>query len=206
MYSQAEATLAELLFKEPFPALADHLDYMALMVKGKPDEKRCLVKAKKIVQNLRSSGGIREFGSKQAVQATVWRDVLYRGVDKQRRNSDGPWWVDEELVKRWEHNYKGVTSQERRAQVLKAMRAMLAVCYDWSAVDELWKMRAPIGGLPVLIGQGTYQPVNFGEANALSAAGQRDEVKVFFIGGYRQVYVPFVPKSLIAHLPLTDWA
>lgn len=202
MYPQAEKELARLLTSQTYPALIGQPDYQALLKNGKPDPMLCQKKAAEVVQRLRSSGGVHEFGSKQAVEAKVWKAVLFRGVDKARQNGAGPWWVDEEIVKRWERNYAGEPPAQRRAQVLKAMRAMLAVCYDWSNVDELWMMRAPNGGIPVLTGQGTHQPVNHAEAQQLTAAGRSNEVKVFFIGGYQQVYVPFVPKSLIAPYPV----
>jgi hypothetical protein len=76
---------------------------------------------------------------------------------------------------------------------------MLAVCYDWNDFTQLWKMAPAPGGIPAITGQGRPQPLTSLDPAAHYTAQERAELtKVLFIGGYQQVFLPFVPRGLVA--------
>ncbi|HXC97008.1 MAG TPA: hypothetical protein VNU92_15005 [Edaphobacter sp.] len=193
MWPKAESDLAALLTSKVFPLLRGLPEYEALLAGGKPDPVKCQVAAKQIVKTVQTSGGVHGFGSRQVVAATEWTDDLYRAASP-RNNPCGAWWFDAELIRRWEQVYPASLPRlERREKIFNALRPMLAVCYDWNDFTQLWVMKPGGLGLPVLTGQGTSQPI------FSKSAGQNhlDNRNVLFIGGYQQVYVPFVQKARV---------
>ena len=193
MWAKAESDFAGLLTSKVYPLLREIPEYEGLLVTGKPDPAKCRNVAKEVVGKLQTSGGVHGFGSRQPVAAKEWRDDLFRGAST-RNNPFGPWWFDAELVRRWEGIYLATLSRlERREKIFNSLRPMLAVCYDWNDFTQLWVMKAGGLGIPVLTGQGTAQPIFSKDA----AQTHEDNKNVFFIGGYQQVYVPFVPRGRV---------
>jgi hypothetical protein len=190
MYPQAQRELSRLLSSKLYPSLVTLPEYQKLLVKMMPNAQRCDAKAAEVAQNLRSSGGVHEFGTRQAVEAKLWTGEIFRAVGP-HSNPYGAWWFDGELVRRWERNYAGLPRDEKRRKVLQSLRPMLAVCYDWNDFTDLWVMRPGPEGIPLLTGQGTAQPVF-----SKSSPQYDQKEKVVFIGGFQQMYVPFVPRGL----------
>jgi len=67
---------------------------------------------------------------------------------------------------------------------------MLAVCFDWNDFTDLRLMR-PHSSIPVITGQGAHQPTFSPNAPQHGA-----NTNVLFIGGFTQVFVPFVNPGL----------
>jgi hypothetical protein len=67
---------------------------------------------------------------------------------------------------------------------MDSIRPMLAVCIDWNDFTDLRVMR-PKTSIAVITGQGAHKPV-------YSPADPRYKSNVFLIGGFTQVFVPFV--------------
>jgi hypothetical protein len=65
---------------------------------------------------------------------------------------------------------------------------MLAVCLDWNGCTDLRVLRSPFP-IPVITGQGAHQHI------VHSPADPRYKSNVFLIGGFTQVFVPFVNPS-----------
>ncbi len=195
MYAQAEKELAGLLAKQVYPQLTSVPGYQALLVAGKPDAGKCAAAAANAVKRLSDSGGVREFGSRQKVEAKLWSGQLCRGLGAVGSGRvDGPWWFEAELVKRWERVYAGEMPAKRRDKVMEALRPMLAVCHDWNDMLRLVTMTVQAPGIPVLTGQGTPQPLF-----SKNSPNYDVKEKVVFIGGFQQVYVPFVPVQLVGN-------
>jgi hypothetical protein len=76
---------------------------------------------------------------------------------------------------------------------MEAIRPMLAICRDWNDLLRLVTMTPAGRGIPVLTGQGRHQPIE----SSKSKKNYDPQEKVVFIGGFQQVYVPFVPVSLV---------
>jgi hypothetical protein len=196
MWPVVEKDLASLLASKTYPVLTGNKKSEELLVGGVPDPARCQAAAAKIVQDVQKSGGVKEFGSKQAAKAEIWKDQLFRGVSP-RNNPKGKWWFDGELVKRWEQIYTASMPRlERREKIFESLRPMLAVCYDWNDFTQLWVMRLDGGTIPVITGQGASQPLY----SPQEKQKHQQYHNVAFIGGYQQVYVPFVPDRVAQYL------
>ena len=192
MWPRVKSELADLLSRKVFSALRDVPEYEKLLVSGVPDRVACAAAADEIVSAVQKSGGVKEFGSRQAPAAKEWSGELFRAASP-RNNPYGAWWFDPELVRRWEQVYPACLPRfDRRQKIYDSLRPMLAVCYDWNGFTQLWVMRLP-GNIPVITGQGASQPI-FSQA-----AGQKHlhNKNVAYIGGYQQIYIPFVPKDRV---------
>ena len=179
MYAIAEQDLKALLMARTYSSLASVPAYQKLFVGGKPDAQLCAQAARTTVSQLASSGGVYEFGTRQPVQAQVWTGELCRAIGPGSR-VDGPWWFDCEMP------------SKRRDKVIKALRPMLAVCRDWNDFLSLVTFRPGADGIPVLTGQGRSQPTYSSRSPKYDA-----KETVVFIGGFQQVFVPFVPSNFI---------
>ena len=113
-----------------------------------------------------------------------WTKPICRAVSP-KNNPNGAWWFDEELVQRWSRQYPPGTPN-RKQLILDSIRPMLAVCFDWNDFTDLRLLR-PSGAIPVITGQGAHKPI-YSPTDARHA----NTSNVFFIGGYTQVFVPFV--------------
>jgi hypothetical protein len=71
------------------------------------------------------------------------------------------------------------------------IRPMLAVCLDWNDFTDLRLMR-PTASIPVITGQGAHKPIYSPSDSKRHAA----HANVLFIGGFTQVFVPFVNAAL----------
>lgn len=203
MYETAEKDLARLLSYEVYPQLNGSrftydrglgtIKYDELLDGSKPNETRCKQTAAVVVKELGNSGGVREFGSRQPVRAELWSKQLCRGLGPVGMGrEDGPWWFEAELVRRWERVYASELPGKRRDKVMEAIRPMLAVCRDWNDMLRLATMTPGGKGIPVLTGQGRHQPIESSKSTKYDP-----QEKVVFIGGFQQVYVPFVPVKLV---------
>ncbi len=203
MYETAEKDLARLMSYEVYPQLNGSrftydrglgtIKYDELLDGSKPNETRCKQTAAVVVNELANSGGVREFGSRQPVRAELWSKQLCRGLGPVGKGrEDGPWWFEAELVRRWERVYASELPGKRRDKVMEAIRPMLAVCRDWNDMLRLATMTPGGKGIPVLTGQGRHQPIESSKSTKYDP-----QEKVVFIGGFQQVYVPFVPVKLV---------
>jgi hypothetical protein len=203
VYENAESDLAKLLSREAYPLLNGSrftcergqrtITYDGLLDGSKPNETRCKQAAAVVVNELANSGGVREFGSRQPVRAQLWSKQLCRGLGPVGNSrEDGPWWFEAELVRRWERVYAAELPGKRRDKVMEAIRPMLAICKDWNDLLRLVTMTPAGKGIPVLTGQGRHQPI---ESSKSKKYDQKE--KVVFIGGFQQVFVPFVPVKLV---------
>ena len=206
MYAIAEKNLAELLTRQVYPQLIDSkftywnngqrvITYKSLLVGGKPDNTQCKQAAAVVMKELTKSGGVKEFGSRQPVRTELWSKQLYRGLGAVGLGRvDGPWWFEAELVKRWERVYAAELPGKRRDKVMEAIRPMLAICNDWNDMLRVVSITPGGVGIPVLTGQGTHQPIE-----SVKSKKYDPQEKVVFIGGFQQVYVPFVPVQLVGN-------
>lgn len=189
MWVNVEQELGRLLSSKVFPALRGIPAYDKLLTPtGQPDPAACQIAARNIVNSTDLKSGIREFGSREIPTVREWIKPLCRAVSP-RNNPNGAWWFDEELVRRWSQKYPQATPN-RKQQILEAMRPMLAVCFDWNDFTDLRLMRVNTS-IPVITGQGSHKPI-FSSASAQHAAN----ANVLFIGGFTQVFVPFVNSGL----------
>ena len=196
MWVKVEEELGQLLSSKLFPALRGVPAYEKLLNSaGQPDPSACKAAAHDIVNSTDLKSGIREFGSREAPKVREWIKPICRAVSP-RNNPNGAWWFDEELVRRWSQKYPPNTPN-RRQQILESMRPMLAVCFDWNDFTELRQMR-PSTPIPVITGQGAHKPI-FSAGSAQHAANSN----VLFIGGFTQVFVPFVSPGLTSTYQLT---
>lgn len=194
MWQKIGDDLGALLGRKAYPALRGIPKYDALMRGTSPDPTACHDAGRKIANDVMTSNGIRDFGRRQDAKAEVWTGKLFRACSA-RNNPYGNWWFGAELVERWERRYPATMPRaERRARIFDSLRPMLAVCLDWNDFTELWLMAAAPGGIPVITGQGRHQPLISPHAKT----GYDPQERVVFIGGYSQVYVPFVPRGLVA--------
>ena len=93
-------------------------------------------------------------------------------------------------MQRWGRNYPpGIPN--RKQEILASIRPMLAVCFDWNDFTDLRLMRAN-SGIPVITGQGAHQPIFSAKEKDLHAENHN----VVFVGGFTQVFVPFVNPGL----------
>ena len=193
MWAKVEKDLAGLLQSNTYSALREVREYEKLLVAGVPDPVRCRNTAAEIVRDVQKSGGVREFGSRQTPSAENYKKELFRAVSL-RNNPYGSWWFDGELVRRWEKVYPvSMPRQQRRERILESLRPMLAVCYDWNDFTQLWVMKLASGIIPVITGQVGAQPIFSPKAGLMHEQNKN----VVFIGGYQQVYVPFVPRDRV---------
>jgi hypothetical protein len=193
MWAKVEKDLAALLGSNTYSVLRGIPEYEKLLVAGVSDPVRCQNAAAQIVHKVQTSGGVREFGSRQTPSAENWKKELFRAVSL-RNNPYGAWWFDGELVRRWETVYPvSMPRQQRRESIFESLRPMLAVCYDWNDFTQLWVMRLGGGIIPVVTGQGSAQPIFSPKAGLIHEQNKN----VVFIGGYQQVYVPFVPQGRV---------
>jgi len=185
MWVTVEQELGQLLSSKVFPALRGIPAYDKLItINGQPDPEACKIAAREIVNLQELKSGIREFGSRETPKVREWIKPICRAVSVQN-NPNGHWWFDEELVRRWSQKYPQATPN-RKQQILESMRPMLAVCFDWNGFTDLRLMRAS-GPIPVITGQGAHQPI-FSQRDPRHA----NNANVLFIGGFTQVFVPFV--------------
>jgi len=206
VYAIAEKNLAELLSQQVYPQLMDSkftysdngqqtIAYRSLLSGNKPDDARCKQAAAIVMKELAKSGGVKEFGSRQPIRAELWSKQLYRGLGAVGQGRvDGPWWFEADLVKRWERVYAAELPAKRRGKVMEAIRPMLAICNDWNDLLRLVTLTPGGGGIPVLTGQGTHQPIE-----SVKSKKYDPQEKVVFIGGFQQIYVPFVPVQLVGN-------
>lgn len=196
MWAQVEQELGRLLSSKVYPALRGIPAYDKLITSsGQPDPAACLIAARDIVNSADLKSGIREFGKRETPKAREWIKPICRAVSP-RNNPNGNWWFDEELVRRWSQKYPQHTPT-RKQQILESMRPMLAVCFDWNDFTDLRLMR-PNMAIPVITGQGAHQPI-FSAGSAQHAAN----ANVLFIGGFTQVFVPFVNPALTSLYQIT---
>jgi hypothetical protein len=199
LWSQVEQDLARLLTSKAFPALRavpasrGIPAYNTLLKNGQPDAVACKAAASQVVNSTDLKSGIREFGSREAPKVQEWSKPICRAVSP-RNNPNGYWWFDEELVQRWSRNYPPGT-RNRKHEILESIRPMLAVCLDWNDFTDLRFMR-PSTPIPVITGQGAHKPIySPGDPNHAEFAN------VLFIGGFTQVFVPFVNGTLTSAYP-----
>jgi hypothetical protein len=193
MWAKVEKDLTGFLQSNTYSVLRGIPKYDELFVAGVSDPVRCRNAAADIVRDVQKSGGVREFGSRQTPSAGDWKKELFRAVSL-RNNPYGSWWFDGELVRRWEKVYPAsMPRQQRRERILESLRPMLAVCYDWNDFTQLWVMKLGSGIIPVITGQGSAQPIFSPNAGLMHEQNKN----VVFIGGYQQVYVPFVPRDRV---------
>ena len=191
MWVKVEEELGQLLSSKTFPALRGIPAYDKLINSmGEPDAAACKIAAREIVNSGDLKSGIREFGSREMPTVREWVKPICRAISP-RNNPNGAWWFDEELVRRWSQKYPQATPN-RKQQILEAMRPILAVCLDWNDFTDLRLMR-PASPIPVITGQGAHKPI-FSPASAQHAAN----ANVLFIGGFTQVFVPFVNPASIS--------
>lgn len=193
MWDQIERQLAHLLSNKIFPGLLPVPDYRALLrPNGQPDPNLCAAKSKVIVATARD--GIREFGSGGPPKVEEWKEPICRAVSPRNR-PDGQWWFEESLVQRWSRRYPPATPG-RKQKILDSLRPMLAVCHDWNDFTDLVVIR-PTSPIPAIVGQGSHKGI-------YSSADPRHHAypNVFFIGGFRQVFLPFVNPGIIKKYPL----
>jgi hypothetical protein len=193
MWPQIEQDLARLLSNKMFPALRGVPAYEALLSKGTglPDPAACKAAATRIVNSTDLKTGIREFGGREPVKVQEWSKPVCRGVSATNPNGYfGHWWFDEELVQRWGCSYPPGTLNRKR-EILASIRPMLAVCFDWNDFMDLRLLRAT-SGIPVITGQGTHQPI----FSLREKERHVENHNVVFIGGFTQVFVPFVNPAL----------
>jgi len=197
MFTAAEKDLATLLSQQVYPALfkapaaggagAAIPAYESLVANGCPVPERCAAAARAIVSALAASGGVREAGA----AAKLWHTPLCRVLGAAGSNSMlGRWWFDASLVRRWEQVYSDAPPGKRRDLVLASLRPMLAISHDWNDMLRIETMTPPAPGFPVIAASGMHQPT-------WSDRHAKHDPKVVFIGGFQQVYVPYVPPSLI---------
>jgi len=193
MWSKVEKDLAALVESKVYPVLRGIPEYEALLAAGAPDPVRCRNAATRIVKEVQDSRGVKEFGSRQTAAAQDQQEELFRAVSP-RNNPYGAWWFDAKLVRRWEQIYPASMPRlQRREKIFDSLRPMLAVCYDWNDFTQLWVMRLGGATIPVITGQGASQTIYSPKAGQQ----HQDYQNVAFIGGYPQVYVPFVPRSRV---------
>jgi hypothetical protein len=199
MWNKVASDLAALLERSAFPALTEVAEYTSLRAAAATKPGAWVQAADAIVASSNLRNGIKDFGSRQDAKATAWNGTLFRAASK-RNNPYGAWWFDAALVERWEKVYPAtLPRQVRRQKIFEALRPMLAVCYDWNDFTELWKMAPAPGGIPAITGQGRAQPLTSLDPKVNYTPQERAELsKVVFIGGYQQVFLPFVPKGLVA--------
>jgi hypothetical protein len=187
MWTEVERELSELLCSKAFPALIGLPAYKRLLKpNGQPDPIMCKLVAHELVHSTDLKSGIREFGSRERPKAREWAKPICRAVSL-KNNPNGAWWFDEELVERWARNYPPGTPS-RKQIILDSIRPMLAVCLDWNDFTDLRIMR-PASSIPVITGQGAHKPI------VQSPADPRYKSNVFLIGGFTQVFLPFVNPS-----------
>ena len=185
MWPLIEQDLAKLLSGKAFPSLRGVATYDKLLKPtGLPDAMACRTAAQGIVNSSDLKSGIRELGSRETPKVQEWTKPICRAVSP-KNNPNGAWWFDEELVQRWSRQYPPGTPN-RKQLILESIRPMLAVCFDWNDFTDLRVLR-PSGAIPVITGQGAHKPV-YSPADARHA----NTANVFLIGGYTQVFVPFV--------------
>jgi hypothetical protein len=183
MWTQIEDDLSQLLGSKVFPGLRGIPAYEKLLKSnGQPDPLACRTAARAIINSTDLKSGIREFGSREAPKVREWTKPICRAVSP-NNNPNGSWWFDEELVQRWARKYPAGTPR-RKQEILDSIRPMLAVCIDWNDFTDLRVMR-PTTSIAVITGQGAHKPV-------YSPADPRYKSNVFLIGGFTQVFVPFV--------------
>jgi hypothetical protein len=198
MWLQVEQDLTRLLSAKPFPALRGVRglhgvpDYDTLLKpNGQPDPAVCKAAAHAILNSTDLKNGIREFGRRELPKVQEWvKRPICRAVSA-KNNPNGAWWFDEELVQRWARQYPPGTAN-RKQKILDSIRPMLAVCFDWNDFTDLRVMR-PTTAIPVITGQGAHKPVH-----SPSAPAHATTSNVFFIGGFTQVFVPYVNPGLTA--------
>jgi hypothetical protein len=185
MWPQIEQELARLLSGKAFPSLRGVANYDKLLKpNGQPDPVACRTAAQSIVNSTDLKSGIRELGSRETPKVQEWTKPICRAVSP-KNNPNGAWWFDEELVQRWSRQYPPGTPN-RKQLILDSIRPMLAVCFDWNDFTDLRLLR-PSGAIPVITGQGAHKPI-YSPTDARHA----NTSNVFFIGGFTQVFVPFV--------------
>jgi hypothetical protein len=189
MWPQVEQELMTLLSSKTFAGLRGIPAYDKLLKpNGQPDPVACKAAAGSIVNSTDLKSGIREFGSRGMPKVQEWVKPICRAVSP-RNNPNGCWWFDEELVQRWGQRYPPGTPK-RKQEILESIRPMLAVCFDWNDFTDLRLMRL-VTPIPVITGQGAHKPI-------YSPSDKRNapNANVFFIGGFTQVFVPFVNSAL----------
>ena len=187
MWTEVERELTQLLCSKVFTGLIGVSAYKRLLKpNGQPDPSLCKSTAHELIQSTDLKNGIREFGSREKPKAREWTKPICRAISP-KNNPNGSWWFDEELVQRWALRYPTGTPN-RKQQILDSIRPMLAVCLDWNDFTDLRVLR-PTFSIPVITGQGAHKPI------VHSPDDPRYKVNVFLIGGFTQVFVPFVNPS-----------
>lgn len=189
MWLQLEQDLTQLLSRRVFLELRGIPAYDALLnSNGRPDPLRCGAAARSVVNSTDLTRGIREFGRREMPTVREWVKPICRATSP-RNNPNGCWWFDEELVQRWARKYPPGTPNRKR-EILESIRPMLAVCLDWNDFTDLRVMRPTIS-IPVITGQGMHKSI-YSQSDPRYLASSN----VFFIGGFTQVFVPFVNPAL----------
>jgi hypothetical protein len=197
MFTAAEKDLTMLLSQQVYPALLEAPavggpgttipTYQSLVTNGKPAPERCAAAARAIVSALAAAGGVREAGA----TAKLWHTPLCRVLGAAGSNSMlGRWWFDASLVRRWEQVHSDAPPGKRRDLVLASLRPMLAISHNWNDMLRIEMMTPPAPGFPVIAAPGMHQ-------STWSEKHAKHDPKVVFIGGFQQVYVPYVPPGLI---------
>ncbi len=185
MWAVLEQELTRLLSSKVYPALRGLPAYERLLgPKGQPNPSACQNASREILNSTDLKSGIRELGSRETPKAREWVKPICRAISG-RNNPNGAWWFDEELVRRWSQKYPPAIP-DRKIKILESMRPMLAVCFDWNDFTDLRLMRLS-SAIPVITGQGAHKPIY-----SPAAPEHAENANVVFIGGFTQVFVPFV--------------
>lgn len=200
MWPSVEEKFATLLSSKIYPALRGVAAYDGLLTAGKPDAAKCKAFANQVMTKTDLQSGIREKGITGVPQVEEWSKPLFRAITPGKNNPNGAWWFDTELLDRWLRNIPAGTP-DRKQKVMESIRPMLAVSFNWNDFTELQVMNPP-SPIPVITGQGTHKPIFSPDPRDKAAQQKYEENKnVFFIGGYKQVFVPIVnPATTKLHV------
>jgi hypothetical protein len=198
MWPKIELELAALLKKKTYTSLVGAPRYDKILVRGLPDPKACDTAAKDIIANQNLRNGIKEFGSREPLKVEEWSKPLCRAISP-RNSAEGPWWFDEALVQRWAGIYPPGTPN-RKQKILDSLRPMLAVCIDWNDFTDLALFR-PSAPIPAITGQGAHMP-RYSDKDPQQRHLEPEEHKIVFIGGFKQVFLPFLKPGTTSVYPL----
>lgn len=189
-----------MLSSKIYPALRGTPKYDDLLTAGKPDAAKCKAFAHSVMTSTDLQSGIKENGHTGVPQAEEWHKTLFRAITPGKNNPNGAWWFDKELLDRWMRNIPAGTP-DRKKKVMESIRPMLAVSFNWNDFTELQVMNVS-SPIPVVTGQGVHKPIWSPDPSNPAAQQQYEDNKnVFFIGGYKQVFVPIVnPATTKLHV------
>ena len=211
MHEHLRAKLARTLHQNHRPQLMNSvfrydknqrsLAYSSLLVSGsttKMDEGRCGQAAATIIGELSRQDAIQDFGTRQAATVELWSRQLCRALGPVGSGYlDGPWWFDAQLVRRWQAVYATDSASKRHDRVMQALRPMLAICKEWNDMLRLVTVTPGGAGIPAISGRGKAKPPSNAEHEKWKVADPNTRgAEVLMIGGFQQVYVPFVPSPI----------